>query len=50
MVVIEDGLEGSERVITNGLLRARPGFPVTPQTEEEVAAAKAARAQAKEDD
>jgi len=30
-VVIENGLEGSERYITNGLLRARPGLPVTPR-------------------
>ena len=33
-VVIEDGLEGSERYITNGLLRARPGLAVTPQAPE----------------
>ena len=37
-VVIEEGLDGSERYIVNGMLRARPGFPVTPQTEAEVAA------------
>jgi RND family efflux transporter MFP subunit len=30
-VVIADGLEGTERYISNGLLRARPGLPVTPQ-------------------
>jgi len=36
-VVVEDGLDGSESYIVNGLLRARPGFPVTPQTEAEVA-------------
>jgi len=30
-VVIEAGLEGTERYITNGLLRARPGLPVTPR-------------------
>jgi multidrug efflux system membrane fusion protein len=34
-VVVEDGLEGDETYIANGLLRARPGFPVTPQTEAE---------------
>lgn len=37
-VVIEEGLDGSESYIVNGMLRARPGFPVTPQTEAEVAA------------
>ena len=37
-VVIEEGLDGSESYIMNGMLRARPGFPVTPQTEAEVAA------------
>ncbi|MEE8193633.1 MAG: efflux RND transporter periplasmic adaptor subunit [Gemmatimonadales bacterium] len=31
MIVVEDGLDGSESYIVNGLLRARPGFPVTPQ-------------------
>jgi RND family efflux transporter MFP subunit len=30
-VVVEEGLDGSESYIVNGLLRARPGFPVTPQ-------------------
>jgi hypothetical protein len=34
-VVVEDGLAGDETYIVNGLLRARPGFPVTPQTEAE---------------
>ena len=33
MLVIEGGLDGSERYITNGLLRARPGMPVTPASE-----------------
>jgi RND family efflux transporter MFP subunit len=33
MLVIEEGLDGSERYITNGLLRARPGMPVTPTSE-----------------
>ncbi len=37
-VVIESGLDGGESYIVNGMLRARPGFPVTPQTEAEVAA------------
>jgi RND family efflux transporter MFP subunit len=29
-VVVEEGLDGTERYIVDGLLRARPGFPVTP--------------------
>lgn len=29
-VVVEEGLDGSERYIVQGLLRARPGFPVSP--------------------
>ena len=29
-VVVMDGLDGSEKYIINGMLRARPGFPVTP--------------------
>jgi len=40
-VVIESGLEGTEVYIVNGMLRARPGFPVTPQTEAELAAQQA---------
>jgi RND family efflux transporter MFP subunit len=36
-VVVQSGLDGSERYIVNGMLRARPGFPVTPQTEAELA-------------
>jgi len=40
-VVIEDGLDGSESYIVNGMLRARPGFPITPQTEAELAAQQA---------
>jgi RND family efflux transporter MFP subunit len=32
MVVVSDGLEGAETYIVNGLLRARPGLPVNPQT------------------
>ena len=39
MRVIEKGLDGSERVIVNGVQRARPGAPVTP---EEAAPAKPA--------
>ena len=39
MIEIVEGLDGSERYIVNGMLRARPGFPVTPQTVAEVAAA-----------
>ena len=30
MIVVERGLEGNERYVVNGLLRARPGFPVAP--------------------
>ncbi len=41
-VVIEDGLEADETFISNGLLRARPGLPVTPRTEEEMAQRQAA--------
>ncbi|MGB5676174.1 MAG: efflux RND transporter periplasmic adaptor subunit [Gemmatimonadota bacterium] len=41
-VVIEDGLEADETYISNGLLRARPGLPVTPRTEEEMAQRQAA--------
>jgi membrane fusion protein (multidrug efflux system) len=40
-VVIEAGLDGSETYIVDGLLRARPGLPVTPMTREQVAAAQA---------
>lgn len=29
-IVVEEGLEGDERYILGGLLRARPGFPVNP--------------------
>ncbi|MCZ6756197.1 MAG: efflux RND transporter periplasmic adaptor subunit [Gemmatimonadetes bacterium] len=35
-VVVTEGLDGTERYIVNGMLRARPGFPVTPQIEAEV--------------
>ncbi|MEJ2482356.1 MAG: efflux RND transporter periplasmic adaptor subunit [Gemmatimonadota bacterium] len=37
MIVVEEGLEPDERYISSGLLRARPGLPVTPRTEEEMA-------------
>ncbi len=35
-VVVAEGLDGTERYIVNGIMRARPGFPVTPQIEAEV--------------
>lgn len=38
MIVVMDGLGATETYVSNGLLRARPGFPVTPLTEEEMAA------------
>lgn len=41
-IEIVDGLEGGETYISNGLLRARPGMPVTPRTEEEMAQRQAA--------
>ena len=41
-VVIDDGVEADETYISNGLLRARPGLPVTPRTEEEMAQRQAA--------
>jgi RND family efflux transporter MFP subunit len=41
-IEVTDGLDGTERYIVNGMLRARPGFPVTPQSEAEVAAAQQA--------
>ena len=34
-IVVESGLDGTERYIVNGILRARPGLPVTPVTESE---------------
>jgi RND family efflux transporter MFP subunit len=37
-IVVESGLEGNEQYIVNGILRARPGFPVTPMTEEQARA------------
>jgi len=48
-VVVEDGLEGDETYIVNGLLRARPGFPVTPQTEAEAKGEVRAKAAAEEE-
>ena len=47
-VEVIGGLDGTERYIVNGLLRARPGFPVTPQTEADVAAAQQAATSAGE--
>jgi RND family efflux transporter MFP subunit len=41
-IVIEDGLDADATYISNGLLRARPGLPVTPMTEEAVAQRQAA--------
>jgi len=41
-IEIVEGLEGGEKYISNGLLRARPGLPVTPRTEEEMAQRQAA--------
>jgi len=32
MVPITEGLDGSETYIVDGMLRARPGMPVTPDT------------------
>jgi RND family efflux transporter MFP subunit len=32
MVPVTDGLDGSETYIVDGMLRARPGMPVTPET------------------
>jgi RND family efflux transporter MFP subunit len=34
-IVVLEGVEGNERYVIEGLLRARPGLPVTPQTEAE---------------
>jgi RND family efflux transporter MFP subunit len=41
-IEIVEGLEGGETYISNGLLRARPGLPVTPRSEEEMAERQAA--------
>ena len=32
--VIRDGLKGDERIVINGLMRVRPGSPVTPEVVE----------------
>jgi RND family efflux transporter MFP subunit len=37
MALITQGLDGTETYIVNGMLRARPGFPVQPMTEAEAA-------------
>ena len=39
MVVVIEGLKGDERYVANGMLRARPGFPVRAQTAAEAAGA-----------
>jgi len=44
-IVVEEGVGPDDTYISNGLLRARPGLPVTPRTEEEMAQ-RAAAAQA----
>jgi len=44
-VVVTSGLEGDESYIVNGLLRARPGFPVTPEPHEDDDAGAAAGSQ-----
>jgi RND family efflux transporter MFP subunit len=41
-IVVEEGVEPGDTYISNGLLRARPGLPVTPLTEEEMAQRQAA--------
>ena len=41
-IVVDSGLTGDETYVVNGLLRARPGFPVTPMTEQEMAVQRAA--------
>lgn len=41
-VVVESGIDPTDTYISNGLLRARPGLPVTPLTEEEMAQRQAA--------
>lgn len=45
-IVVEEGVESGDTYISNGLLRARPGLPVTPLTEEEIAQRQAAPASA----
>ena len=41
-IVVEEGLDPDATYISNGLLRARPGLPVTPLTEQEMAERQAA--------
>lgn len=41
-IVVEEGIGPDDVYISNGLLRARPGLPVTPLTEEEMAQRQAA--------
>jgi len=43
-VTVTDGLEGDETYIVEGLLRARPGLPVTPMTREQLEAERAVQA------
>jgi RND family efflux transporter MFP subunit len=43
-VTVTDGLEGDETYIVEGLLRARPGLPVSPMTREQLEAERAAEA------
>ena len=43
-IVVEEGIGVDDTYISNGLLRARPGLPVTPLTEEEMAQRQAAMA------
>jgi len=43
-IVVEEGLDLDATYISNGLLRARPGLPVTPLTEQEMAERQAATA------
>ena len=45
--VIKEGLDANDRVIVNGLMRARPGQKVTPKEEGAAPSASAANAQAK---
>lgn len=45
LVHVTEGLEGSETIIINGLVFARPGLPVTPLTPEQFEAMKAQAAQ-----
>jgi RND family efflux transporter MFP subunit len=42
MIIVESGLGAGETYVSNGLLRARPGMPVTPRSEDEMAQRQAA--------